>query len=102
MSNSFDSTAVLYRIGSVSMNAVKALREVYGRDDQPFLDADIAAIKAIELILADLPQTNEYAALEAKPIVAKTQPKANPGLKKLADILDEDGHGPYQDKKAAA
>lgn len=102
MSNTFDQTAVLYRIGSVSMNAVKALREVYGRDDQPFLDADIAAIKAIELILADLPQTNEYAALEAKPIVAKTQPKANPGLKKLAEILDDDEPELFSSKKNAA
>ncbi|MEN9757332.1 MAG: hypothetical protein RL755_1519, partial [Pseudomonadota bacterium] len=70
--NAYDETAIAYRVGSVAMNAVKALREVHGRDGQPFLDADTAAIKAIESILADLPRENVYAELEAKPIVSKT------------------------------
>lgn len=89
MNNGFNETAVIYRIGSVAANAVKAIREVYGRDGQPFLDADTAAVKAIELILADLPQISEYAELEAKPLVSHTQPKANPALAELSDIISK-------------
>jgi len=55
MSNAFDATAINYRVGSVATNAVKSIREVYGRDHLPFLDADSAAIKAIESVLMSVP-----------------------------------------------
>jgi hypothetical protein len=87
MSNGFNDTAINYRVGSVATNAVKAMREVYGRDDLPFLDADTAAIKTIELILADLPRSSEYADLEAKPMVSATQPKPNKALAKINGML---------------
>ncbi len=90
MSNAYDSTAIIYRVGSVATNAVKAMRQVYNRDKEPFLDADTAAIKAIELILADLPQYSEYADLEAKPLVSSAQPTANPALSKIGDMLAAD------------
>lgn len=90
MSNDYNATAIEYRVGSVATNAVKALREVYGRDNHPFLDADSAAIKAIEAILKDLPRYSEYADLEAKPIVARVQPDVHPSLAKITELLAED------------
>lgn len=85
--NGFNETQIEYRIGSVATNAVKSLREVYGRDGQPFLDADTAAIKAIEAILVGLPRYSEFAELEAKPLVSISQPAAHPALAKISGML---------------
>ena len=90
MSNGIDPTALVYRVGSVATNAVKAIREVYGRDGQPYLDADTAAIKAIEAILTGLPVQSEYASYEAKPIVSSVQPEAHPALAKISAMLADD------------
>lgn len=87
MSNAFDATAINYRVGSVATNAVKSIREVYGRDHLPFLDADSAAIKAIESVLMSVPVFSEYAELEAKPIVASNQPAAHPALAQVGNML---------------
>jgi len=90
MSNEIDKEAFAYRVGSVATNAVKAIREVYGRDGQPYLDADTAAIKAIEAILADIPVQSEYASYEAKPLVSIEQPDAHPALAKISAMLADD------------
>lgn len=97
MSNNETERALGYRVGSVATNAVKAIREVYGRDGQPFLDADTAAIKAIEAILLDLPQQSQYAEYEAKPLVSSTQPDAHPALAQISGMLTND-----IERKAAA
>ena len=88
MSN-FDPTAVEYRIGSVSTNAVKAIRELYGRDNLQFLDADTQAIKAIEAILHQLPVQSDYQHLEALPIVSSNQPKTNPALNDIRELIEK-------------
>lgn len=90
MSNAFDATAINYRVGSVATNAVKSIREVYGRDHLPFLDADSAAIKAIESVLMSVPVHSEYAELEAKPIVASEQPDVNPALALIGNMISGD------------
>lgn len=85
-----DATGISYRIASVATNAVKAMRELYSRDGQPFLDADLAAVKGIEEILAGIPRISEYADYEAKPLVAQTQPQAHPALAKITELLASD------------
>ncbi len=90
MNNDINPIALSYRIGSVATNAVKAIREVYGRDGQPYLDADTAAIKAIEAILTDIPQQSEYAGYEAKPLVSAEQPQVHPALEKISKMLSDD------------
>ena len=82
-----DSEMLRNRIGSLAFNAVQELRAVIGRAGGQFIDADTAAVKAIEAILEAVPHTAVINETEALPLVLPNQPEVNPALNSIRNML---------------